>query len=117
MVMEKIDKWDREKRFDAVYLATEDEGVLDKMVKRYGDRLRYTDQKRFTLQEGQYLFHLQPEREREGLLKGFEYLTSVTLLSECTSLIASGWCEGASYALAANEGRYQQTYVFNLGVY
>ncbi len=47
---------------------------------------------------------------------GMDYILSIDLLSKCNSLIASGGCGGLSEAFRQNEGRYNNVYVFELGV-
>ena len=74
MVIEKIqeveDTWD----FDRLYLATEDEEICTKMKEHYKDRIRFTDQRRYTVKPGQLLVELHNEK-KDG--KGFRDRKSV----------------------------------------
>lgn len=115
MVIDKIreveDTWD----FDRLYLATEDESVCSKMAEHFKARIRFTDQKRYTVKPGQLLVELHGGKEEgKGFLLGAEYICSVCLLSQCNSLIASGECGALTEALRENNGRYEHVYVFEL---
>lgn len=115
MVVEKIeevkDSWD----FDRMYLATEDAEICREMKERYGDRISFTDQERYTVEPGQLLVELHDDKkEGEGFRLGVEYLCSVTLLAECNCLIASGACGALSEALRQNGDKYQNMFVFEL---
>lgn len=103
--------------YENIYLATEDEEILRRMKTEFGERLLYTNQKRFSLKKGEYLFEMEKQRHQEGWLKGAEYLTSLMLLSECESMIASGYCSGTGFALKINNGKYRHAFVFELGRY
>lgn len=43
-------------------------------------------------------------------------ILSIHLLSQCNSLLASGYCGGVDEALQENDGKYENVYVFDLGV-
>lgn len=60
--------------------------------------------------------HRRQEVKRKGFDMGMDYILSIDLLSKCNSLIASGGCGGLSEAIRQNEGRYNNMYVFELGV-
>ena len=116
-VMEKIKEYEATGKYDEIYLATEDEDILQKMKEICGDRLRYIDQKRFRINPGELLSDQKKERENEGWLKGKEYLTTLKFLSECKSFIASGGCCGTTCALNSGKDNFDESYVFDLGCY
>lgn len=116
-VMEKIKEYEATGKYDEIYLSTEDEDILQKMKELCGNRLHYINQKRFKIRPGELLADQVKERENEGWLRGMEYLTTLQLLSECESFIASGWCCGTSCALNTGREHFQETYVFRLGSY
>ncbi len=116
-VMEKIKEFEASGNYDAIYLSTEDEDVLQRMKELCGERLHYINQKRFRIQPGELLANQVKERENEGWLKGMEYLTTLQLLSECEAFIASGGCCGTSCALNTGENHFKETYVFKLGIH
>ncbi len=115
MIIQKIEKvkdsWD----FDRIYLATEDMEICEKMKAYYGERLICTDQERYVISPGQLLMDLhRVKKEGEGFRLGVEYMCSVSLLSECNSLIASGNCGAYAEALRINNGKYGHIYKFEL---
>ena len=52
--------------------------------------------------------------KNNNYLMGLEYLSSIILLSRCTSLIG-GNCGGTMAALFFNDSRYEYTHIFDLG--
>lgn len=115
MVAEKIAEIEGEWDFDWIYLATEDEEICARMKERYGERLTFTDQERYVIEPGQLLKDLHTvKKEGEGFRLGAEYICSVSLLSQCGSLIASGGCGAYSEAMRENNGRYNHVYLFEL---
>jgi hypothetical protein len=97
-----------------IYLATEDAAYCEYFRERFGEKLFYTDQERYTVSPGERLSdrHRKRENRRDGFLMGAEYILSVYLLSRCRSLIASGGCAALGAALDQNQGRYEHTFVF-----
>lgn len=115
-VIDKIEKAKQEwKSFDWIFLATEDEEVLQKMRRKYGEKLRYIEQKRFCVQEGEYLYNLR--EKGEGWRIGRDYLCALAFLAKCESFIASGACNGTVFVKKINKGKFNHTYIFDLGVY
>ena len=117
MLCDKIDWALKEWKLDYIYVATEDESYCDALMRRYGDQVTFTDQKRYTVREGEMLTQMHSrEEKRDGYLLGIEYILSINLLSKCHSLIASGYCGGVDEALKENQGRYKNVFIFDLGV-
>lgn len=117
-MIEKIHEVEKTHPYKYIYLATEDEEVLAEMKREFGERLIYTDQERFTIEEGELLVnhHNKQAKERgKGFRLGAEYLCTLRLLSQCESLVASGGCGGVGEAIKENKGKYRMTYVFDLG--
>lgn len=56
------------------------------------------------------------ERENDSYYKSLEYFSSVLLLSKCQGLIA-GNCGGSRAAMYMNDGKYEFSYLFDLGLY
>lgn len=118
-VCEKIDEvWESWGGFDYIYLATEDEEYCHYFKKRYGDRIYFTDQKRYVTKENELLavHHRNEVDKLRGFQLGVEYLLSICLLARCKALIASGGCAGVEEAVRQNNGKYEQVFVFDLGV-
>ena len=118
MLCDKIDQlWEEWGGFQSIYAATEDADYCAYLRRRYGDRVTYTDQERFSVQPGEMLANMHRERQkkRDGFLLGAEYALSVHLLAMCRCLLASGSCGGGDEALRENGGKYEHVYVFDLG--
>lgn len=116
-VMEKIKEYENSGDYDWIFLSTEDEDILKKMIELCGDRLCYIDQKRFRINPNELLADQKKDRENDGWLKGKEYLTTLKLLSECGAFIASGSCCGTECALNSGADNFKETFIFNLGSY
>ena len=119
MMAQKIDEvWSQWGNFDYIYIATEDENYCDFFRKRYGERVYCTDQQRYVTAPGEMIaeMHKRKTNKRDGFLMGAEYILSIYLLAKCKSLLASGQCAGVGEAIEANKGKYEQIYVFQLGV-
>lgn len=114
-VLEKVQEFEMDEKFDYIFLSTEDEDVLERMKELCGERLCYIDQKRFRLNRGELLSSQKKEREQEGWLKGKEYLTTLKLLTECSAFIASGSCCGTTCVLNSGAEHFSRCNVFNLG--
>lgn len=109
-----LEKWN----LDYIYVSTEDESYCRYLKNRYGNKVTFTDQERYSVKDGEMLsqMHARQKEKRDGFLLGAEYILSIHLLSQCNSLIASGWCGGVSEALMENDGEYENVFVFDLGV-
>lgn len=119
LICEKIDEvWESWGGFEYIYIATEDEGYCEFFKKKYGDRVFFTDQKRYRTENGEMLaqMHQKEKVKRDGYILGVEYILSINLLSKCHSLIASGNCAGVGEAMKENKGKYKNVFVFDFGV-
>ena len=117
MLRDKIDELLNEWDLDYVYLATEDASYCSYFKEYFKDRIFFTDQERFSTSKDQLLgdMHRNSTHKREGFLLGVEYILSITLLSKCNSLLASGGCAGVSEAIKMNNGKYEKKFIFDLG--
>lgn len=118
MVADKIDEvletWGN---LEEIYLATEDADYCDYFKARYGEKLHFTDQRRYRITPGEMLSDVhREETKRDGFLLGVEYILSIYLLAQCRSFLASGGCGGVGEALKENDGRYEHTFIFDLGI-
>lgn len=119
LICEKIDEvWETWGGYDHIYLATEDEEYCRYFKERYSDRIYFTDQQRYVTKENELLaeHHKKDANKIDGFHLGVEYLLSIHLLAQCRSLIASGGCAGVREAIKQNGGKYEQVFVFDLGV-
>ena len=101
-----------------LYLSTEDKDYCNYFSERYKGKLTFTDQKRYSVREGESLMQMH-EREtdkRDAFDLGMEYILSIECLGRCRGLVASELCAGVTEALRINDGNYLTTYVFQKGV-
>lgn len=118
MLCEKIDEALCEWKLDYIYVSTEDASYCEYLKERYGEKICFTDQERYLVEEGDRLVDMfaKKESKKDGFLTGVEYVLSIELLARCHSLIASGSCGGVSEAMKLNDGKYENVFVFQLGV-
>lgn len=110
----------REDSYDAIYLATEEKKIRDQFCQAFPgmimeNKRQYYDDIYYK-ENIQYIKDVHFDRENNNYWTGLEYLSSILLLSRCTALIG-GNCGGAMAALFFNNGKYQYTHIFNLGLY
>jgi hypothetical protein len=118
MLCEKIDACMREwEDIEYIYVSTEDASYCSYLKERYGDRITFTDQHRYTVRDGEMLadMHRRSTEKKNGYRLGEEYIISIALLAQCRDFLATGSCAGVTEAQKQNQGRYQHEYVFNLG--
>lgn len=111
---DKIDEYRKKFDCEKIYVATEDQKILDALKRRYKVDLLYTDQKRI-VKTDTYLNNTPEFVNRSGKMRGIEYLKSIYLLSRCNGLVA-GRTSGTVGAMLMSEG-YDFQYVFSLGRY
>lgn len=108
---ELMEEW----KCDYIFLATEDEGAVEKFKEVFGDKLKYAKRLRYPTDLVSSIGY-QFDREADAYLKGEEYLIDIYILSRCTCLMA-----GRSGILAAtlpmNNLQYEHKYIFDLGLY
>lgn len=118
MIGKKIDEViTRRPELEYIYVATEDALYCERFKDRYGDKVSFTDQERYSIDNNELLYdyHNKRQDKRPGFDLGAEYAAAINLLSKCNSFIASGSCTGVGEALKENSGQYQEVYIFDLG--
>jgi hypothetical protein len=100
-----------------IFLATEEEYVLELFKNSFNDKLLVNKCCRINSFD-KYIFYTDVRFNRENDLyyKGLEYLTSVVILSRCNCLVGS-MIVAVSGALVMNQGKYENKYIYDLGVY
>lgn len=111
-VLERI----KSKKYDLVYLATEDSEILGIFRERMGNKLIYSNQYR-TDRCDRPLMRIKFPRDNDGYLRGIEYCTVIEMLSVCNGIIANCMCGGTMAALTRNQGRYEEILVYDDGFY
>ena len=105
---------------DHIFIATEDQDILDMFKKEFGDKLMYVDQTRSRKKELDptgYLSSLNIEKNRgiDPFSRGIGYLSAIYLLSKCDCFLAgrTGGCKGV---LIMSEG-FEYKKIYDLGYY
>lgn len=116
MIQEKIEKL----KCDKVYLATEDSKIQKELEKEFPGKIlinkRVYYDKVYKHDKCEWIRDVHFDREHDNYLKGLEYLSSLTILSRCNALIA-GNCGGTQMAVFLNDNKYEEKYIFDLGLY
>lgn len=100
---------------DHIFLATEDQGAIEKFRDFFGERLVYVDKERYpssVTATTEYRF----DRKQDAYYKGEEYLTEIYVLSHCNCLL-SGRVGILMAALPMNNLKYEHKYIYDLGLY
>jgi len=102
---------------DHVFLATEEVKTVAIFKNHFGDKLLTNDAFRINdFDEHVPIIEITSNRKNDKYLRGLEYLTTIILLSQCNCLISS-LVNGSIAAIAINQNRYENTYIYDLGVY
>lgn len=116
-----IEKWMSDDKYEAVFLATEDEDVLIKLKNIYKEKLYYVEQKRFKaseFKEGQTIADREKEKYSASEYQKnvddttIKYLTALYALSKCEAFICSGMCNGYQVVKSLNAGRFYKEYMY-----
>lgn len=101
--------------YDYIFLATEDENILNTFSDYYKEKLLFIEQKRYkTDTKGKTLSQMN---QRDDLYKrGLEYLSAIYILSKCESLITCRVGGGLGASLF-NKGQYERLYAIDMGSY
>ena len=113
IIDEKEIEWGR---FDNIFLVTEDEQMYNQMKHIYKDRLVSAKTNRITTTNGKWLNSLYSEESLEYKKQAIvDYIVSVYILSDCNAIIAP--IVGATNGAMRIRGRYDHSYIINLGRY
>jgi hypothetical protein len=106
-------KWNME----WIYLSSEENLAVDKFYEIFGDKLLVTESKRIKnyKPENGYTSEVNFKREHDNYLKSLECLIDIYLLSKCDAIICSK-VNGAQAAFEFNGNKYQNKYIFELGI-
>jgi len=101
--------------YETVFVATEDELVLELFKKKFGGKVKQINQPRLTLKKSQqYLSDIKTETDTRNKM-ALDYYTALYILSQCPSLLA-GRTAGTLGAVFMSEG-YEWTQFYDLGYY
>lgn len=109
--VELMEQW----KCDHIFLATEDKGAVEIFKQRFGEKVVCTEKERYE-STVEYTQLYKFAREFDAYLKGEEYLTEIYILSKCDCLLSSRVGILAA-ALPMNGGKYEEKYIYDLGLY
>ena len=112
-IEEKIEEWGK---YDAIFLATEDKMIEEKLRSHFGNIL-FTYQSKFvTYSEDKWLnAYYENEKQPDINIRGIEYLGAIYLISKCNALIAP--VIGGTLGAMRMCGEYENVFLFQLGNY
>ena len=119
-----IHEWINEDGYDRIFLATEDQDILDRMKEEFGTKLIAISQIRHRVSDfvGVRLISELEEKnsgdDYNAILEDdtVNYFYALYILSKCDSLMVSGHCHGWNVANSFKEGEYKRRYKFMVGV-
>ena len=120
-----IRQWMAEDQYACIFLATEDQDILERMRAEFGSTIRAIAQERHRVsdfKEGQTISQLEvQERSGKDYMAALEdttvnYFYALYLLSRCDSFMASGLCNGWDVVNAFNDGKFKRVYKFQVGL-
>jgi len=117
-IIEKAKELRKEKKWDFLYLATEEKAVENQFNDAFPGRVLVNKRQYYDGNyNDKYLFEVRNDRENDQYLRNLEYLSSMYLLSKCNMLIG-GMCGGSQGVLIMRGGlEYEYLYLFDLGDY
>lgn len=112
---ERIDRILMEQNFSKIYLATEDAGIYERFLDKYGEKLISMNVDRYITSGSENINDVSMKQSADKYQMGKEYLINILLLSKCDYLLA-GNAGGSQGALLFRDVTLPK-YVFNLGKY
>ena len=120
----KIRQWMEDYGYEKLFLATEDADILSAMRKEFGKKLVALSQERLTvknLRSGQIISDYEKENNGKDYAAKLEdttinYFYALYILSRCNAFICSGQCNGWDNVLSLNDGKFERSYKFTVGV-
>ena len=98
-------------------MVTEDIENYEYMKSCYGEHVNVVSNEHFiTGYKGEDFLSKTGCLGHDNIQRGYEYLVKILLLAKCKYLITS-ITMGSEAAYILNQGKYEDVYVFNLGLY
>ena len=118
-----IHEWLDADGYNLIFLATEDQDILNRMKKEFGAMIRVVSQVRHSVNDFQNMRLLSELENKEqadnaGLAEDntVNYFYALYLLSKCESFMASGQCHGWNVVNSFNHGKFKRRYKFQVGL-
>lgn len=103
---------------DYIFLATEDEDILNLFKAKFGDGLLFVDQKRISksdMHKAELVVDVNKESNQDKYLMGLDYLLATYILSTCNCFI--GGRTGGTKGVLLMQDKFEYKYIYNLGFY
>ena len=101
----------------SVFLVTEDGEIYDFLVNEFGESIKIVSYDTFIRNyDGRDVLSRSNVLDEDKKLRGQRYLVKMILLSRCKYLISS-ITQGSKFSYALNGGKYEDEYIFDLGLY
>lgn len=98
-------------------MVTEDGNIYDELVKDFGNSIRIVSYDSFVRNyEGKDVLSKSDVLDDDKKQRGQKYLVKMILLSRCKYLISS-ITQGSKFSYSLNGGKYEDEYIFDLGLY
>ena len=120
-----IHQWMSEDHYDRIFLATEDQDILNQMRAEFGRKVIAVAQERYSVSDfkkGQIISDLEKElyskEEYDNRIEDttVNYFYALYLLSCCNSFMCSGQCSGWDIVNDFNGGKFLRSFKFQVGV-
>lgn len=117
MVKEKVDQFIEKYKEKRLFLVTEDMENYQYMKNCYGDLVHVVSNEHFISgYKGDDFLSKTDCLGDDMIQRGYKYLVKILLLAKCKYLITS-ITMGSEAAYLLNQGKYEDVYVFDLGLY
>lgn len=114
-VIEDARKLISENKYASVFVATEDDKVLDMFKQEFGNKLLYINQPRIKLNDTQtYLSEVVVDDSTKEKI-ALDYYTALYVLSRCTAILAG--CTAGTMGVALMSKGFNYSHFYNLGHY
>lgn len=115
-MIEKVKEVFEKYQCDYIYLATEDEEILNAFKAEYDEKLKFHDTVRYR-DTGDGNINLISEKNADKTPKdrGLDYLFEIGILSKCNCLVAGS--VGGTYGAMLLDEEYEYWYIYDLGMY
>ena len=120
-----VRRWISEYGYEIIFLATEDQGILEEFKAAFPGRVRAIAQERHRAEDfgrGELIYEKE-RREKSGeayrnslIDTTVNYFYAIYILSSCSAFIASGQCNGWDTVLSFNHGRFERSRRFMIDI-
>ena len=114
-LIEDVNKFNNENKYDFIFLTTEDNKIKDKFVQEFGEKLKILENPNKIEYNYKGNEYFSSNKNAQGLEFQKIYLFNIIILSKCLDII-SARTYGAAAAFIFSEG-FRNAYVYYLGEY